>query len=305
MYQIVYAIFYLFSLLPLIILYGIADIAYVMLYHLLGYRKNIVLNNLEHAFPELSQKERKKICRQFYRNLTQTFVEALKMLSMSARRFDRMYSLDLTAVNELVKHGKRIQVHSGHQMNWELANLAFAKNATSPWVAIYLKQNSAIMDRLLLTIRSRFGGTFISAQGFQNDFKSISHTQYMLALIVDQTPTRPQRAYWLNFFNRPAPFNAQPEKSAMRNKASVVFVNFIKVRRGKYRFEPVVITDNAATLESGELTRRYRDFLEHSIRRQPANYLWSHRRWKSKYHSSYSRKWIDVEIPPPADIHQA
>lgn len=298
MYHIVYGIFYMISLLPLFILYGIADVAFVVLYFLIGYRKKVVLANLGYAFPEKSGEEREKIARQFYRNLTQTFVETLKMLSISRSGFDKMYSLDLTAVNELMKHGKRIQVHSGHQMNWEMANLAFAKNTGSRWVAIYLKQNSDIMNRLLLRIRSRFGGTFISAQGFQQEFKKLTDEQYMLALIVDQNPTRVGRAYWLEFFNRPAPFNAQPEKSAMRNKASTVFVNFVKVSRGRYRFEPVIITEDASEMESGELTRRYRDFLEQSIRQQPANYLWSHRRWKAAYDPSYSRRWIDVNPPP-------
>ncbi len=301
MYPIVYGIFYLFSLLPLFVLYGIADFAFFILYYVLGYRTKVVMTNLETAFPEKTIEERKAIAREFYRNLTQTFVETLKMLSISGKAFDKMYSLDLSAVNNLIDHGKRIQVHSGHQMNWEMANLAFAKNAGSRWVAIYLRQKSEVMDKLLLRIRSRFGGTFISAQGFQNDFKKLTDSQYMLALIVDQNPSRPERSYWLNFFNRPAPFNAQPEKSAMRNKASVVFVNFVKVRRGKYRFEPVIITEDAGGLASGELTKLYRDFLENSIRQQPANYLWSHRRWKAEYDTSYSRRWID-EMPPPSPV---
>ncbi|RYG29290.1 MAG: hypothetical protein EOO01_38440, partial [Chitinophagaceae bacterium] len=85
------------------------------------------------------------------------------------------------------------------------------------------------------------------------------------------------------------------------NKASVVFVNFVKVKRGKYRFEPVIITEDAGSLASGELTKLYRDFLENSIRQQPANYLWSHRRWKAEYDTSYSRRWID-EMPPPSPV---
>ncbi|RYG31899.1 MAG: lipid A biosynthesis acyltransferase, partial [Chitinophagaceae bacterium] len=180
MYPIVYGIFYLISLLPLFVLYGIADFAFFILYYVLGYRTKVVMANLETAFPEKTIEERKTIARAFYRNLTQTFVETLKMLSISGKAFDKMYSLDLSAVNNLIDHGKRIQVHSGHQMNWEMANLAFAKNAGSRWVAIYLRQKSEVMDKLLLRIRSRFGGTFISAQGFQNDFKKLTDSQYML-----------------------------------------------------------------------------------------------------------------------------
>ena len=85
-----------------------------------------------------------------------------------------------------------------------------------------------------------------------------------------------------------------PDKGARKNNTAVVFVKFIKLKRGFYRFEPRLIIENGAELNEGELTLKYRDFLEETIRQQPANYLWSHRRWKWNYSDEYTSRWIDT-----------
>jgi Kdo2-lipid IVA lauroyltransferase/acyltransferase len=57
MYYLLYGFFYLISLLPFFILYGIADVAFLIFYFVMGYRKKVVLENLRYAFPEKNEKE--------------------------------------------------------------------------------------------------------------------------------------------------------------------------------------------------------------------------------------------------------
>ena len=59
-----------------------------------------------------------------------------------------------------------------------------------------------------------------------------------------------------------------------------------------------VVTENAAELEPGELTVKYRNFLEATIRAYPDNYLWTHRRWKHTYKEEYKPNWIDTRPSP-------
>lgn len=117
--------------------------------------------------------------------------------------------------------------------------------------------------------------------------------QHALALVADQTPGNIRSAFWLNFFSKPAPFMHIPEKNAQRNNVPVGFASFKKIKRGYYKFETKIITLNPADTERGELTRKYRDFLEEQLREQPDNYLWSHRRWKAEYKEEYKKLWID------------
>jgi KDO2-lipid IV(A) lauroyltransferase len=68
----------------------------------------------------------------------------------------------------------------------------------------------------------------------------------------------------------------------------VVFGHFFPVKRGVYSFDCEVATTDAAALPEGELTRAYIRYVESCIRKQPANYLWSHRRWKHAWKEEYA-----------------
>ena len=298
MYYLVYGILYLVSLLPFFILYRISDFAFFLIYYVSGYRKSVVLNNLHIAFPEKRDEELKGIIRKFYLNLTDTFIETIKLMSISKKSLDKRGIVDFEVINKLLEKGLTLQIHSGHQMNWEYAHLVFAKKATVPWVGVYMQISNPLMNKLFLKIRSRFNAKMIAARDFTRSIRSFYGTQHMLALIGDQNPGYPKNAQWLYFFTKPAPFLASPEKGAIRNKTAVVFVNFIKIKRGYYRFMPQLITENAANFKVGELTLMYRDFLETCIRAQPDNYLWSHRRWKFNYEEELYDKWIDKKDPP-------
>ena len=89
MYYLVYGLLYLFSLLPFWILYFISDIFYGITYHIIGYRKKVVMNNLLIAFPEKTEKERTRIAKDFYHNLIDSFIESIKLLSISDETFNK------------------------------------------------------------------------------------------------------------------------------------------------------------------------------------------------------------------------
>ena len=298
MYYILYGFLYLISLLPSFLLYGLSDLVAFILYRVAGYRKAIVEGNLAIAFPEKTEAERKVIASKFYRNLTDTFIESIQMLSMSDARIQKRATINGEAVRALEASGKNIQYHSGHQMNWEYGNYAVAKNSGIPFIAIYMRIKNKAVDRLFVKLRSRPGSVMIAAQDFKSRMHNVFNNQYAIGLVADQNPGVPSNAYWLNFFGRPTPFVTGPDKGARRNKVAVVFVKFTKIKRGYYHFHQEVITDDASSWTEGMLTRRYRDFLEQAIREQPENYLWSHRRWKWGWDNSYARRWIDEKKTP-------
>lgn len=301
MYYLIYGLLYLFSLLPFPILYFISSGLYGIIYYIIGYRKMIVLNNLTIAFPQKTDKERKIIAKQFYRNLIDSFIENIKMISMSEKEFNRRCTMDVGIANEVAARGLNIQVFSGHQMNWEYANWIIGKKLIIPWAALYMSIQNKALDRVYFKIRSRYKAVMIPAQQFKTKMHSVFRSQYSLGIVADQNPGNPGAAYWLYFFSKPVPFLLGPEKSAIRTKAAVIFINPIKKRRGYYHVESRLITENAADLEKGELTRLYRDYLEEKISVQPDNYLWSHRRWKWEYVTEYKNKWIDNRPIPDVE----
>lgn len=288
MYYIVYGFLYLFSLLPLFVLYRLSDLLVIIVYHIIKYRRDVVLSNLAIAFPEKSDKERRKIARDFYRLFTDTMVETIKLISMSKKSLQKKFTGDASILNEVLDKGKNLQVHAMHNFNWEIVNLNVVLQLRHPFLVVYMPIKNRIFEKITSDIRSRYGTILLPAPKFKNHFLQYSKKPHIIALVADQNPGTPSNAYWLPFFGRMTPFVTGPEKGARLNNTAVVFGNFYPIKRGHYGYDVKLITMNAAELPEGELTRRFVSYVEECIRKYPSNYLWSHRRWKHEYKKEYT-----------------
>lgn len=252
-----------------------------------------MMNNLQIAFPEKTERERIIIAKRFYHNLVDYFFETIKLLTISDKAFYKRCSGDFDEINRIAAIGTNIQLHSGHQFNWELANRIYSQKLSIPFVLVYMPITNKAIDKIFKKIRLKHGTVLIDATNYRKDMLSAAKKQHALALVADQSPGITERAYWLNFFSKPTPFLFTPEKSAQRSNIPVGFANFKKLKRGYYKFETTFVTLHAADTQKGELTKQYRDFLEEQIRQQPDNYLWTHRRWKKEYKPEHEKMWID------------
>lgn len=287
MYYIVYPLLYLVSLLPFFILYGISDFVAFLLRKVIKYRKDIILNNLRIAFPEKTEEERRKIAHKFYQYFTDTFIETLKMISISKKQLLKRNTTNYEMVDELVAKGYNINILGGHQFNWEYGSLLYSLHLKIPMIAIYTPISNKIFSRIFYDFRTRYGAVFISSSDFKNKMYDVFKKQYIMALGADQNPGDPSTAYWIKFFGRPTPFVTGPEKGAVKNNAAVVYFGFKKIKRGYYHFEATLLAETGADTKPGELTCLYSDILEKTIKEDPPNYLWSHRRFKFEWKEAY------------------
>jgi Kdo2-lipid IVA lauroyltransferase/acyltransferase len=268
------------------------------MFYVFGYRKKVVFANLDIAFPEKTLAEKTRIAKKFYKNFIDTFIETIKMLSLSQKQMQKRAVADMSEVHSLIKKGKNIQLHSGHHMNWEYGHWAVASQMPITWIGVYMRINNKAIERLFHKLRSIGNTVLVPAQEFKARTHNVFKQQYAIGLISDQNPGAPASAYWLNFFGTPVSFVTGPDKAARLNNTAVVFVSSVKVKRGYYRFNIDVVEENGKNFVEGELTRLYRDYLETAIRKNPDNYLWSHRRWKWPYLPEYKNRWIDKKPPP-------
>jgi len=294
MYYLLYGFLYLISLLPFWILYGISDFAYFLIYYIIGYRKDIVLSNLAIAFPEKSLEEKKVISKKFYRNFTDNFIETIKLLSISKKEMKKRFTGEFDKVNEYYGSGRNVQYHLGHFFNWEFGNLSLSLNSIFPVLVIYMPLKNEAMDKIFYKLRSRFGATLLAATNYLKEFKPYIRQRFSLIFVGDQNPGITENAYWFNFFGRLTPFVTGPEKSARLNNTITMYAQFTKLRRGYYYVNFYLMTDEARKLQEGEITKRMINFIEDSIRKEPENYLWTHRRWKHQFdpsrHTNYEAK---------------
>ncbi len=284
MYYILYTLLYLFSLLPWRVLYFISDIISFLLQHLIKYRVKVVAQNLEIAFPQKTVAERKQIAKDFYQQFTDSFIETIKLLSISDKTFQKRFTSNVEVLNDLYATGQSVQIMAGHFFNWEFANWGVAKYGNYPFIAVYMPLSNKAFNKLIFDLRARYGSILIPATNFRSQFhKYANQGPYAMALAADQNPGNPLQAFWVNFFGRLTPFVKGPEKGAKLNNTAQVFVHFYRIKRGYYHSEYELMTSSPNYFKDGQLTALYVKVLEEKIKQNPSNYLWSHRRWRFNY----------------------
>lgn len=282
MYHVLLFFLYPISLLPMPVLYGLSGITRLLMFGVLGYRKKIVAENLAYAFPEKTSGERARIQRDFERDFCDQWVETLKALSISKTALQRRVTGNWNVLEDLAREGKDTYALLGHFFNWEWASIACQWAAPQQFSGVYLPLNSPAFDRLMRRIRARGGAWLISMKAVREGMERLQGVRHLLGLIADQNPSQPDKALWLPFMHREAPFFLGPEGMAQRAGGAVVFVAVRRTGRGRYQVVFHRKWDNARDAAPGEITRAYVSFLEDELRADPANWLWSHRRWKHR-----------------------
>ena len=275
---------YLVSLLPFSVLYLLSDGIYFLLYYVSGYRKKVVEENLRNAFPDKSEKEIKKICREFYRYLCDLFLETFKTLTISKSKMVKHCSFHPDAValfERLAADKKSAILVMGHKGNWEWAGNTFSILCSQQLYVIYHPLANPHFNNLIYKMRTRFGTRLIAMQDTFRDMLAHRDEVNATAFIADQTP-HPQAAHWMTFLQQDTPVFKGTEKIAQKMNQPVVYVSVQRVKRGYYTVMAELLFPQPAGTQDGEITVAHTKKLEEDIIAQPATWLWSHRRWKHK-----------------------
>ena len=287
MYYIIYPLLWLISLLPFRVLYVLSDAIYFLVFHVFAYRKAVVLSNLRIAFPDKTDAERIVIAKQFYHNMIDTFVESIKFITLSKKQALQRSSANFEVLDQALSSGKPVFILGCHQFNWEYVNVLYPLHLNVPFIGVYMPIANRAFDRIFYDFRKRYGTVLVPATQFKNQREELLKGQYVLALAADQNPGHPANAYWMQFFGKPAPFVTGPAKGAIKADAIVVMAEMQRLKRGHYHFAMRILTESANSFEPAQLAALYRNELERVIRQDPANYLWSHRRWKYEWKAEY------------------
>jgi KDO2-lipid IV(A) lauroyltransferase len=284
-YILAYSLVWLLHILPERILYLISDFLYFLAYYVVAYRKKVVYDNLEKAFPEYSKSEIRLTARKFYQHLIDTMLEsAISHFYSESKALKRMSYKNPELFDELHKSGKHIMAVLGHYGNWEyLSTLSLVSEY--PFVAIYKPLHNKYFDRMVTRNRTRFGGIVTPME--QVVRKLFEYNNKKIPVITlnlgDQRPMFHQIQYWTKFMGRDTPLYLGTEKLARKLDAAVVFLKVRKIKRGRYEVDAELISKNPRELEPYEITERHVRILEELIREEPAYWLWSHDRWKHSY----------------------
>ena len=264
----------------------------IQLYAVVRYRRKVVEANLRTSLPELTPQELRDTTWAFYQHLVLQMLSTPKILSQPIEVIRTEY-LSMAGIDEcsqeILQSGVRVGiVMLGHIGNWEIlsaGNAWFAQHGIR-LEQLYRPLKDASLDAVQLALRSRHGArTTPKADAGRRMIQLLrdpDEPPTVMAFIADQTPSRQHTNYWTSFLGQETAFLDGAERLALRYDLPVYYCDVRRVGAVRYTatFVPIRLCGERAPM--GTITERYAQLLEATIRRDPAIWLWSHRRWKHK-----------------------
>lgn len=272
---------YILSLLPLPILLFFARLCYYPLYYLIGYRKKVVRENLRKSFPDKSLKEIIQIEKRFYKYFTDLIFEIIKLKSISEKELRKRVKFNgLAQIESYFERGESVLACTGHYGNWELCMLALGLNVSATAFVIYKPLSSRVFENYFQKWRTNFGNEFVPMRQTLRKLVDTKDQATMFCFASDQTPVKHETQYSLKFLNQQTAVLLGLEKIALQTNRPIFYFDVIKVKPGYYEVDCLLLCKEPKTTEGHEITDLLFEFLNKTIQRDPAFWLWSHKRWK-------------------------
>ena len=275
------------ALLPMRALYVLSDILYVLIYKIAGYRVKVVRRNITASFPDKSKAEWRQLERRFYHHFADYIVETIKLAHISLDEIQqRAYLKNPELVDQLMEKGHTCFILTmGHYGNWEWFSGSTTRFEDSRIYQIYRPLNNKAFDKLFADLRTQFGSFGIKKNDTIRDIIKLKQdkTKSVVIFLADQTPSKANLHYWTEFLHQDTAILTGPERIARKLNLPVIFLDTQKVKRGYYTVDMKLITENPKETPASYITERYARLLEKMTLRDPAYWLWTHKRWKHKH----------------------
>ena len=248
--------------------------------------RRVGLRNLQIAFPDKSDKERRRILRGVFTSLGRHLAEFCRF-----PRYDRN-NIGQVAVYEgfenfdaAQRRGKGVLFLTAHLGAWELGSFAHSV-CGHPLRVVVRALDNPYLDRLVTRYRTLHGNTTFEKQDFARGLLAAMKAGETVGLLMDQNITPPQGVF-VDFFGRPACTASGLARVALRTDAAVVPAFTIwdaVLRKYRVRFDPPLNLSRTGNDEDDVVsnTAAFTRIIEDYVRRYPDQWLWVHRRWKTR-----------------------
>jgi len=289
-------------LMPWPLVRGVGRLVGLLFYGLDARHRHVTLDNLAHAFPARTPRERRAIARRVFQHFGRLLFDLLKFSGLTP---DQMLARVEFEGDERVRQAQEQQrgylLLTGHFGFWELHGLVHALRL-GPIGVLARTLDNPYLNELLERVRRSTGNTVIYRRGAIRRVMRQLQANQGVALLIDQHSHTPD-AVLVDFFGRPAATTSSLAVLAVRTGAPVVPTFTIPLPGGRYRmtYEHAVVPPKDETPEEiRAFTQRCTDVLEMYVRRYPELWLWMHRRWRPLPADHVAHATLSVE--PAGDI---
>lgn len=261
---------------------AVGALAYLVLPHLRRHAEA----NLRLALPELAEQQRAAIKRGVFRNLGRLLGEVSQFPKLNRANIEKVVVYEgLQNYLDAVAQGRGVILLTGHIGAWELSVYA---HSIYGYPMAFLKRNvdNPLVERLAESRRARYGNRSIDKKGSVREVLKTLKAGGVVGILADLNATR-EEGVFCDFFGVPACTTAGVATLALRTGAVVlpgylIWDEAARVHRLHFEkpLEPINTGNPKEDVQTN--TARYTQALETVIRRHPAQWLWIHRRWRTR-----------------------
>lgn len=289
-YAAIRIIFGILAILPRRTALAICGLISSIAYHFLGSLRRVGMRNLEIAFPEKSERERAEILKGTFQSLGRVLAETSQFGKLMPADVEKLFRLDLDDESrELYRNqkeqGRGVLITTGHLGNWELLVFGFAA-IHEPISYLARPLDNPRIEDMTLRIRTRFGNRPINKTNSAMTAVKILREGEILGALSDVN-AHPKEGVFVPFFGVQACTISGPALIAIRSNAYIFPAFCIWDKDNKiYRFvhgkviRPANTGDRKADIVA--TTAAYTAEIEKLIRQYPDQWLWIHKRWKTR-----------------------
>lgn len=242
--------------------------------------RRVAMENLAMALPELGLREHRRITRGVFHSIARLLVSFARFPQIDAANVQQWIRYEgFEHFEEARKRGRGVLFATAHLGNWELSAFAHGLLARPMYVVVRPLDNPEI-DNLVERRRTLSGNRLVGKKEFARSILKALHENEAVGILVDQNSSL-EEGVFVDFFGVPACAGTGFAKLAAHSGAAVIpgFALWSeKERRYVLRFYPPVEISGDVSHDTQELHRR----LESVIRQYPDQWLWIHRRWKTR-----------------------
>jgi KDO2-lipid IV(A) lauroyltransferase len=242
--------------------------------------RRVAMTNLSFAFPELKVESRKEIVDGVFDSIARLLLAISRFPRLNASNVRSWIDYEgLTNYFDAKKNGRGVLVATAHLGNWELSAFAHALMTESMYIMVRPLDNELI-DGLVESRRALSGNTLIEKKDGARLVLKALRANAAVGILIDQN-TSPAEGVWIDFFGKPACASSAFVKLAHRSGAAVVpgFALWDgKLDRYVLRFYPQLEMTGDIQVDTQNIHRIF----EQVIREHPEQWLWIHRRWKTR-----------------------
>jgi Kdo2-lipid IVA lauroyltransferase/acyltransferase len=248
--------------------------------------RRVGMRNLEMAFPKMTRSQRAKILRGVFTSFGRQAAEVCLFPTYTRENVSRIVAYDgFENFEAALARGKGVLFLTAHIGGWELS--AFAHSLQGhPLHVVMRPLDNVYLDRLTRRYRTMHGNTMVDKDDFVRGLLSAMKAGETVGILMDTNMTPPQGVF-VDFFGIPACTASGLARIALRTDAAVVPGFTIwdpALKKYRLRFEPAVELVRTGDDEADAVanTAKFTKIIEEYVRKYPDQWLWVHRRWKTR-----------------------